>query len=222
MDDRKDFTHLEIKSTLNEDGDADVDLTFTFSGKAAESSRYFYKYLSPEQRKKQFEKRGVEVKELTFSSFTETEVPFAINLKGIYKNLAQKLDEKTMVLTNAVRVDSYRDITSAQERKYPIKFRTSFYSKEKYLFTFPAGFAIKNLPPAFISEKPFKKRVENFSFRDSTFEISVESKEFEHSIKVDNLDDFKTHASELQKHESSLKNILFEKKGNSHHSSGHR
>jgi hypothetical protein len=222
MDDRKDFTHLEIKSTLNEDGDADVDLTFTFSGKAAESSRYFYKYLSPEQRKKQFEKRGVEVKELTFSSFTETEVPFAINLKGIYKNLAQKLDEKTMVLTNAVRVDSYRDITSAQERKYPIKFRTSFYSKEKYIFTFPAGFTIKNLPPAFISEKPFKKRVENFSFRDSTFEISVETKEFEHSITVDNLDDFKKHASELQKHESSLKNILFEKKDYTHHSSGHR
>ena len=221
MDDRKDFTNLEIKSTLNEEGDADVNFTFTFSGKAAESSRYLYKYLSPEQRKKQFERRGIEVKELTFSSFTDTEDPFVINLKGIYKNLAQKLDDKTMVLTNTVRLDSYRDITSAKERKYPIRFRTSLYNKEKYIFTFPAGFIIKNLPPAFISERPFKKRVENFSFRDSTFEISVETKEFEHKIILDNLDDFKKHASELQKHESSLKNILFEKKEYTHHSSGH-
>jgi len=221
MDDRKDFTNFEIKSTINEEGDADVDFTFTFSGKAAESSRYLYKYLSPEQRKKQFERRGIEVKELTFSSFTDTEDPFVINLKGIYKNLAQKLDDKTMVLTNTVRLDSYRDITSAKERKYPIRFRTSLYNKEKYIFTFPAGFIIKNLPPAFISERPFKKRVENFSFRDSTFEISVETKEFEHKIILDNLDDFKKHASELQKHESSLKNILFEKKEYTHHSSGH-
>lgn len=222
MDDRKDFTNLELKSTINQDGDADVDLTFTFSGKAAESSRYFNKYLSPEQRKKQFERRGVEVKELTFSSFTDTEDHFVINLKGIYKNLAQKLDDKTMVLTNTVRLDSYRDITSAKERKYPIRFRTSLYSREKYTFIFPAGFIIKNLPPAFISEKPFKKRVENFSFHDSTFEISVETKEFEHKITLENLDDFKKHASELQKHESSLKNILFEKNEYTHHSSGHR
>jgi hypothetical protein len=212
MDDRKDFTNLEIKSTINQEGDADVDLTFTFSGKAAESSRYFYKYLSPEQRKKQFERRGVEVKQLTFSGFADTEIPFVINLKGIYKNLAQKLDDKTMVLTNAIRLDSYRDITSAKERKYPISFRTSLYSKEKYIFTFPAGFIIKNLPSAYISEKPFKKRIEKFRFHDSTFEISVETKRFEHKITLENLDDFKKHAAELQKHESSLKNILFVKK----------
>jgi len=211
-DDSKDFTNLELKSTINLEGDADVDLTLTFSGKAAESSRYFYKYLSPEQRKKQFERQGVEVKELTFSSFTDMEEPFVINLKGIYKNQAQKLDEKTMVLTNTVRLDSYRDITSAKERKYPISFRTSLYSKEKYIFTFPAGFIIKNLPPSYVSEKPFKKRIENFSFHDSTFEISVETKMFEHKIKLENLDDFKKHASELQKHESFLKNILFVKK----------
>jgi hypothetical protein len=211
-DDEKDFTNLELKSTINREGDADVDLTLTFSGKAAEASRYFHKYLSPEQRKKLFERRGVEVKELTFGSFTDTEDPFVIKLKGIYKNLAQRLDEKTMALTNAVRVDSYRDITSARERKYPISFRTSFYNKEKYVFTFPAGFVIKNLPPAFISEKPFKKRIENYSFHDSTFEISIHTKVFEHKINLENLDDFKKHASELQKHESSLKNILFEKK----------
>jgi len=212
LEDNKDFTNLEMKSDISKEGDANVDLTFTFSGKAAELSRYFYKYLSPEQRKTQFEKRGIEVKELNFSSFTDTGEPFVINLKGIYKNMAQKLDENTMVLTNTVHLDSYRDITSAKERKYPISFRTSFNSKEKYIYTFPAGFKIKKLPSAFASERPFKRRTEKYSFHDSTFEISVETKELEYKIKLEKLDDFKKDASGLQEHEASLRNIFFEKK----------
>ena len=212
MDGKKDFSNLELKCNINQEGDAYVDFMFAFSGKAAEWSRYFYKYLSPEQRKTNFERRGIEVKELNFSSFTDTEGPFVINLKGIYKNMAQKLDENTMVLTNTVRLDSYRDITSAKERKYPISFRTSFNSKEKYIYTFPPGFKIKNLPKSFTSEKPFTKRTEIYSFHDSTFEISIEKKEFEYKIKLGNLDDFKKYATGVQDHEASLRNIFFEKK----------
>ncbi len=212
LDDNKDFSDLELESNINREGDADVNFTNTFSGKAAELSRYFYKYLSPEQRKTHFERRGIEVKELNFSSFTDTNKPFVINLKGIYKNMAQKLDENTMVLTNTVRLDSFRDITSAKERKYPISFKASYNSKEKYIYKFPPGFKIKNLPQSFASEKPYSKRTEKYSFHDSTFEISIEKREFEHKIKLENLDDFKKYAAGVQDHEASVRNIFFEKK----------
>ncbi len=212
MDDNKDFSSLELESNINREGDADVNFTQSFSGKAAEWSRYFYKYLSPEQRKTHFERRGIEVKELSFSSFTDTDKPFVIHLKGIYRNMAQKLDENTMVLTNVVRLDSYRDITSAKERKYPISFRASFNSKEKYIYAFPPGFKIKNLPKSFASEKPFARRTEKYAFHDSTFEISIEKKEFENKVKLEDLDDFKRYAAKVQDHEASLRSIFFEKK----------
>jgi predicted DNA binding CopG/RHH family protein len=212
LDDNKDFSNLELESNINREGDADVNFTHAFSGKAAEWSRYFYKYLSPEQRKTHFERRGIEVKELNFSSFTDTNKPFVINLKGTYKNMAQKLDENTMVLTNTVRLDSYRDITSAKERKYPISFKASYNSKEKYIYKFPPGFNIKNLPKSFAFEKPYTRRSEKYSFHDSTFEISIEKKEFEYKIKLENLDDFKKYAAGVQDHEAFLRNIFFEKK----------
>ncbi|HVO67207.1 MAG TPA: DUF3857 and transglutaminase domain-containing protein [Syntrophales bacterium] len=212
MDDNKDFSSLKLESNINRDGNADVNVTYYFSGKAAEWARYFYKYLSPKQRKNNFERRGVEVKELNFSSFTDTDKPFEISLKGIYKNMAQKMDENTMVLTNTVRLDSYRDITSAKERRYPISFMTSFNSKEKYTYTFPAGFKIKNMPKSFASVKSFTKRTEKYGFHDSTFEISIEKKEFEHKIKLGNLNDFKKYAAEVQDHEASVRNIFFDKK----------
>ena len=211
-DDNKDFSSLELKSNINGEGDADVFFTYSFSGKAAEWSRLFYKYLSPEQRKNSFERRGIEVKELNFSSFTDTDKPFVVSLKGIYKNMAQKLDENTMVLINTVHLDSYRDITSAKKRKYPISFKASFNSKEKYVCTFPPGFKIRNLPKSFASEKPFTRRTENYSFHDSTFEISVEKKDFEHKINLGNFDDFKKYAAEVQDHEASLRSIFFERK----------
>jgi hypothetical protein len=126
--------------------------------------------------------------------------------------MAQKLDENTMVLTNTVRLDSYRDITSAKERKYPISFKASYNSKEKYIYKFPPGFNIKNLPKSFAFEKPYTRRSEKYSFHDSTFEISIEKKEFEYKIKLENLDDFKKYAAGVQDHEASLRNIFFEKK----------
>jgi hypothetical protein len=212
LNNTKDFSYTEMEYNIDKEGDADLDCTYTYSGKAAESIRYFYKYSPPEQRKKFFESRGVTVKELNLSSFTNTQEPFVIKLKGSLKNLAQKLDENLMVLSNIIQLDSYRDITAANERKYPIIVRSSNYSKENYSYVFPTGFKIKKLPPAFSANKPFMHRDEKYSFRGSSLEVSVERKSFDQTIKLSDLDDFKKYALELQKHESLLKNIIMEKK----------
>jgi hypothetical protein len=39
----------------------------------------------------------------------------------------------------------------------------------------------------------------------------VESKNEEQTIAIENINNFKKYATELQKHESSIKNIIFEK-----------
>jgi hypothetical protein len=90
--------------------------------------------------------------------------------------------------------------------------KQSFYSLENYSYKFPAGFKIKRLPPDFTFKKPFKYRIEKYGFKGSTFEVHLEAKNMEQTIKLENIDDFKKYALELQKHESSIKNIIFEKK----------
>ena len=42
--------------------------------------------------------------------------------------------------------------------------------------------------------------------------IYLETKDLEETIKFESIDDFKKYAIELQKHESSIKNLIFEKK----------
>jgi cellulose synthase operon protein C len=211
LDNTKDFSYTEIKYKIDKEGDADLDCTYTYSGKAAESIRYVYKYSPPEQRKKFFEGRGITVKELNLSNFTDAQEPFVIKLKGSMKNLAQKLNENLMVLSNIIQLDSYRDITAANERKYPIVVRSSYHSKENYSYVFPIGFKIKKLPPAFSLKKPFIQRSEKYFFQGTSLEVSIERKSFDHTVKLTDLDDFKKYALELQKHESLLKNIIMEK-----------
>lgn len=212
LDSKKDYYAVNSKHDIDQEGNSTIDYTQTYYGKAAESIRYSFKYSPPEQRKKYFEERGIEVKELNLSSFTDTQKPFIINLSGKLKNLVQKLDEETMVLSNIVSLDSYKDITAATNRQYPISLNQSFYSRENYSYRFPAGFKIKKLPRDFTFEKPFKYRTEKYSFKESTLEVYLEAKNIEETIKLENIDDFKKYALELQKHESSIKNIIFEKK----------
>lgn len=209
LDDKKDFISLDTKYTLNMEGNANMDYTYTFFGKAAESIRYSFKYSPPEQRKKFFENRGIEVKELKLGSFTDTRTPFTVKLSGFVKNLAQVLDEDTMVLSGILPLDSYRDITAAADRKYPVNLTQSLYSIEKSYYLFPRGFKIKRLPPDYTFKKPFRYRNEKYSFKKSVFQIILESKNNEEMIALEKLDDFKGYATELQKHESSLKNIIF-------------
>jgi hypothetical protein len=212
LDNTKDLSSTEIKYKIDKKGDADLDCIYTYSGKAAESIRYSYKYSPPEQRKKFFEGKGVTVKELDLNSFTDTQEPFIIRLKGSLKNLAQKMDENLMVLSNIIQIDSYRDITAANERRYPIVVKSSYYSKENYSYVFPTGFKIKKLPSALSLKNPFMQRSERYSFQGTSLEVSVERKSFDHIIKLTELNAFKKYALELQKHESLLKNIILERK----------
>jgi len=211
-DSKKDYYHLDIKYNINREGNADIDYTYQFFGKAAEAIRYSFKYAPPEQRKKFFENRGIEIKELELGSFSDTRTPFTVKLTGIVKNLAQVLDEETMVLTNIIPLDSYRDITAANERKYPVSLAQSFFSIESSSYKFPAGFKIKRLPPNYTFDKPFRYRKEKYSFKGTEFRVDIESRNEEHTIPLDQIDAFKKFAGDLQKHESSLKNIIFEKK----------
>jgi hypothetical protein len=212
LNDKKDYYHLDMKYDINQEGNADVDYTYNFFGKAAESIRYSFKYSPPEQRKKFFENRGIEVKELTLGSFTDTRTPFVVKFSGTVKNLAQVLDEETMVLSNIISLDSYRDITAANDRQYPISLSQSVYSIESSSYKFPAGFKIKRLPKDYTLEKPFRYRNEKYSFKGSFFNIHLESKNEEQVIYLNKINDFKEFATQLQKRESSLKNIIFEKK----------
>jgi hypothetical protein len=212
LDDKNDSYSSDMKYTIDMDGNADIDYYYEYFGKAAETLRYFFKYSPPEQRKKYFEERGFEVKELNLGSFTDTTKPFTVRLSGNIRNLAQKLDEKTMVLSNIVALDSYRDITAANTRQYPVSLSQSFYSREISSYKFPAGYRIKKLPQNFTSEKHYKYRTEKYGFKDSTFNIYLEAKNMEETISLKDIDDFKKYATGLQKHESSIKNIVFEKK----------
>jgi len=213
LNNKRDYYVSDIKYDINKDGNADVDYSCEFFGKAAESIRYSFKYASPEKRKKFFENRGIEVRELHLGSFSDTKIPFAIKLTGNIKNLAQVLDEETMVLSNVVSLDSYRDVTSAGGfRRYPISLTQSILSREISSFKFPAGFKIKRLPADFIIKKPFLYRKENFSFKGSVFKVFLESKNEEQTIGLNGIYDFRKNALELQKHETSVKNFIFEKK----------
>lgn len=212
LNDKKDYYHLDVKYDINIEGNADIKYSYRFFGKAAESVRRSFKYLPPEQRKNFFEKRGIEVRELHLGSFTETREPFFINLSGNINNLAQVLDQEIMVLSNVISFDSYKDITAAGSRDYPINLTQSIFAKETYTYKFPPGFKIKRLPEKYTLNEPFRFRSETYSFKGPVFRVSLESKNEEFTINLLDIDKFKKTALELQKRESSIKNILFEKK----------
>jgi hypothetical protein len=212
LDDTKDYFSAKMEYIIDTEGNASVHSTYTYFGKAAEPIRYYFKYSPPEQRKIFFERRGLEVKDLFISSFTDTQEPFTIQVSGKMKNLAQVLDEEMMVLSNIISSDTYQDITSSPGRIYPIDLKQSFFSQENYSYKFPAGFKIKRLPKNYTFKTPFRHKAEKYSFKNSTFIVNLETKNSEKIINVNDINHFKNYALELQKHESSIKNIIFEKK----------
>ncbi len=212
LDNKKDYIRFEKHYNINEEGNADVNYTYEFFGKSAEAIRYSFKYSPPEQRKKFFENLGLEVRDLTLNSFTDTRTPFIIKFSGTLKNLVQVLDEDTMVLSNVISLDTYRDITAANKRQYPISLSQSGFFIESSSYKFPAGFKIKKLPKDFSLETTFRHRLEKYSFENSVFNFYLESENKEQIIDLKDLDEFKKQALDLQKHESSMKNIIFEKK----------
>jgi len=211
-DPSKDYFTYEALFKIDEDGNTAAEYHYSYFGKAAESFRFIYKYLPPEQRKKFFEKRGIEVQDLEISSFNETGKPFTVKLKGKIKNLAQVVDPDTMILSNVMMMDSYRDITAAKERIYPIMLHASFFSRETYKYVFPEGFKIKRLPQPFDNHQPHNTRKETFSLKGSSFEVQIENYNRERKILPRDVDVFKQYALEIQKHETALKNIIVERK----------
>lgn len=210
--DGRDYQRIHIKYELDTEGDAAIEAKYLYAGKAAESVRYLYKYLPPEQRLKYFERRGIAVTHLQFGSFTDARQPFTINLKGSLKNLAQKLDENLMVLSDIVRMETYKDITAAPQRNYPINLKSSFYAEEDIQIALPLGFRIRKLPDDFHFKEPFLARREEYSYKNKLLSVHVAQKHFEHTVVLDSLDNFKQLAQLLQKHHSTVKNIIMEKK----------
>ena len=211
-DSSKDYSTYDASFKIDEEGNAAAEFYYSYFGKAAESFRYIYKYLPPEQRKKFFEKRGIEVQELEMGSFTETGRPFFIKLKGKIKNLAQVVDPDTMILSNVVHMDTYRDITASNERIYPVLLHASFYSRESYHYIFPNGFKIKRTPQNFASNQSYNHRKETFELKGSSFEVNVENFNQERKINLKDIKAFKQYALEIQKHETAVKNIILERK----------
>jgi hypothetical protein len=211
-DEKKDHSKSTISLKLDEEGNADAYIHYTYFGKAAEAIRYIYKYLPPEQRKKSFEQRGIEVLDLEIGSFSETESPFFIRLKGKLKNLAQVIDPDTMILSNVIRLDAYRDITAASQRLYPIVLHPSFHTQETFRYILPDGFSVRRIPQSFSSHQPHNIRKETFTMQGSVFEVYVENSNRERKIIRTDIDGFKRYALELQKHETAMKNIILERK----------
>jgi len=207
----KDFQKIKIQYTIDQEGNATLEAKYTYFGKAAEYPRRAYKYLSPEQRKKSFERKGIKVNDLKFGSFADTREPFVIELKGDVKNFAQKLDDRLMVLTDVVRLDDYRDVISASPRRYPVLLTSSYYTDEEFVFFYPKGFKIRKIPPPFFLETSFLMRREEYLVKDHVLTIRIRQKSHDHTVGLDSFADFHKIAQELQKHGSRVKNIILEK-----------
>jgi len=208
----KDYSKYDAIFKIDQEGNAAAEFHYSYYGKAAEGYRYAYKYLAPEQRKKFFEKRGIEVQDLEMGSFSDTAKPFFIHLKGKIKNLAQVVDPDTMILSNVIPSDTYRDITAAKERFYPVVFHPSFYAKETYRYHFPDGFRLKRLPPPFLSSQLHNIRKETFGLKNSTFEVQIENLNLKRKISPSDLNSFIKYALDFQNHETALKNLILERK----------
>lgn len=211
-DPKKDYAQSVITLNIDMEGNADVTFDHTHFGKAAQQLRYLYKYLPPEQRRKAFEKRGIEVLDLDLGSFSDTDAPFFIRLKGKLKNIVQIVDADTMILSNIIRLDTYRDITASSERLYPILLHPSYPVGETFRYVFPDGFSIRKLPENYASDQPHVTRQETFAMKGSTFEVSVANTQKERKVTLAELSDFIKYALELQRHESNMKNLIFERK----------
>ncbi len=213
-DPQRDFTKVETTYHIDEAGDAHIDLTMSGFGMAAQGIRDEFKYLSPVDREKYFEeRRGIEVQKLSFGSFTDTTQPFVLKLQGLMRNVVQKLDDDLMVLTGAIPFDSFRDITAAKNpRTYPIVFYPSYRHQALTRYRFPKGFKVRKMPPSFVLDKPFKFSSVRFDAEGSTLILNLAVQEKDHQIPPDDFEAFKQHAAAVQKLESALKNIIFEKK----------
>jgi hypothetical protein len=211
-DEKSDRLHSEITYRIDEQGNAYGDFRYEYYGLAAQAIRYLYKYMSPRQRQKSFEDRGIEVENLETGSPDETHKHFFVHVRGRIKNLAQLLDSDTIVLSNLFRHDTYRDVMAAPIRKYPIVLRSSLHAEETLRLVFPPGFQIKKLPSPFFYDDGACRRTEIFKEQGSEIEVLVQTIRYEKKIVPVYIDDFKKEASILQARDTAVKNIVMERK----------
>ena len=210
-DEKSDRLQSEITYRIDEQGNASGDFRYEYFVMAEQTVRYLYKYMSPEQRKKSFENRGIEVVHLETGSLSDTQQPFFVHVRGNIKNFAQVLDPNTIVLSNVVRHDVYRDITAAPFRKYPIVLRPSLHAQETLRFIFPEGFRMKNPPAPFVYNDASCRRTETFTVQDSAVEVFVQTIRQRKKIPPEKTEIFKKEAFVLQARDTAVKNIVMER-----------
>lgn len=212
MDDNRDYHDYNQVNRVNEDGDADVEYTYTYHGKTAESERYALKYKSPDERKKDLgEGNGIELTNLEILNLDDLESPLIIKIKGLKRNVVQKLDETTMVLSNITRIVTYNEATAAKSRKYPISFMATDLFKIKEIYYFPEGYKIKKLPPEYNIEDPYRKCNFKCESMNNIFSVENHFKYFKYTMNADLFEAFKKHDLAIQKFKANVKNIIFEK-----------
>ncbi len=212
FDPMSDYADTYTKCTVQENGDVTLEKDRYYYGWAAEGVRYGFKYTAPEERKKYFEKGGIVVSDLQFGDFEDNEKPFFIKLKGTLPSYFQKIGEHMLILSGDIVRETYNDVTTAKERKYPIRFEWSCLSKLKIDYILPEGYKIKNLPKDYAVEKPYKKGFSAFSFSGSTFSWMTGVTGFEYKLPVSSFEDFKKESLLIQKYNADVKSIIFEKR----------
>ena len=211
LDRKSDYAETYTKCTVQENGDVTLEKDRYYYGWAAEGVRYGFKYTAPEERKKYFEKGGIVVSDLQFGDFDNNEKPFFIKLKGTLPSYFQKIGDNMLILSGDIMRETYNDVTTAKERKYPVSFEWSCLSKFKTDYVLPEGYKIKNLPKDYTVEKPYRKGYSSFSFSGSTFNWMTEATGFEYKLPVSFFEDFKKESLRIQKYNADVKSIIFEK-----------
>ena len=139
------------------------------------------------------------------------ELPLIIKIKGLQKNVIQKLDETTMVLSNITRGFSYSETTIAKSRKYPISFMAMDLMKIKQIYYFPEGYKIKKLPPEYKIEDPYRVWYFKCESINNFFSVENHVRYFKYTMNADRFEAFKKQDLAIQKFKATVKNIIFEK-----------
>jgi len=211
-DDNKDYYDFNQINHVNESGDVVIEYTYNYYGKAAESERHNFKYKSPKERTQYYEEKGIELSNLELFNLAELELPFVIKVKGLIRTRIQILDEDLMVLSNAIKIPDYSDLTTGKSRKYPISFAASYLLKIQHSSYFPKGYKIRKLPIEYKWESPYNRDHIKYKFEGNIFSTERQIKYLKYKMEVDNFEAFKKRALERQKYKTSISNIIFEKK----------
>ena len=212
LDGDKEYTDLAQVIHVNENGDADIEYTYTYHGKWAEVERSDYQNKSPEARKQRFEAEGIELHNLEILNLNELELPLIIKIRGLMRNKLNKINDNSMILSSAGGIIDYDKLTTTKSRRYPIKFTDIGLIKVKKYFHFPKGYRIKKMPDNFYREDPYNINHVKYKFEGNIFSVEAMTKDLKHKIKPEEFDAFKIHALERQKFKKRVSNIIFEKK----------